>query len=108
MSKINPNSQANEGTIWFDYFLATDPTLTSTIGLLPTNSPQTTSSDKNLPVGAIVGGVIGFFVAIGIILAVLLYFRSRRPVAHKKEEYGEEFGLSISKSSLLYLVTIVS
>ncbi|KIM38526.1 hypothetical protein M413DRAFT_12732 [Hebeloma cylindrosporum] len=43
MVKINPNNQSGEGTIWFDYFKVT--------GAPP---PQ-----KNVNIGAIVGGVVG-------------------------------------------------
>ncbi|PPQ78459.1 hypothetical protein CVT25_011854 [Psilocybe cyanescens] len=57
MVKVNTNSGAGEGTIWFDYFRVTDPTIR-----------QTSSSHKK-HIGAIVGGVIG-----GVMLIVLAHF----------------------------------
>ena len=63
MVKVNPESQPGEGTIWFDYFLATDPRI------------QSSSSAGSKNVGAIVGGVIAgvsfLLVIIGLSLAAL-------------------------------------
>jgi hypothetical protein len=72
MVKDNPDSQPGEGTIWFDYFLATDPLIQS-------------SSTKSKNIGAIVGGVIGgiiFLIAIIALALVALRRRSRRRVEH--------------------------
>ncbi|KAG5652141.1 hypothetical protein H0H81_006124 [Sphagnurus paluster] len=56
MSKVNYNPQPGEGTVWFDYFLVTDPNITSSGS--PTPSPSSTGTNqKDLPVGAIVGAI---------------------------------------------------
>ena len=72
MVKVNPESQPGEGTIWFDYFLVTDPRIQS-------------SSIKSKNIGAIVGGVIGgifFLIAIIALALVILRHRKKRHLAH--------------------------
>ena len=66
MVKVNPESQPGEGTIWFDYFLATDPLIQS-------------SSTKSKNIGAIVGGVVGgiFFLIVAIVALALVALRRR-------------------------------
>lgn len=65
MVKVNPESQPGEGTIWFDYFLATDPRIQS-------------SSTKSKHIGAIVGGVMGGIFFLIVILALALVALRRR------------------------------
>ena len=72
MVKVNPDSQPGEGTIWFDYFLATDPRIQS-------------SSTKSKNIGAIVGGVIGgifFLIAVVALVLVALRRRNKRHLDH--------------------------
>jgi hypothetical protein len=68
MVKVNSESQPDEGTIWFDYFLATDPRIQS----------SSTTPSKNI--GAIVGGVIGgvFFLIIVVALALVALRRRNK------------------------------
>ena len=73
MVKVNPESQPGEGTIWFDYFLVTDPRIQS----------SSTTTSKNI--GAIVGGVIGGILFIIVIVAltfVALRRRNKRRLEH--------------------------
>ena len=75
MVKVNPESQLGEGTIWFDYFLATDPLIGS-------------SSSKSKNIGAIVGSIIGgiiflIIVALAIsLVTIALRRRKRRQLEH--------------------------
>lgn len=92
MAKVNVDpADPLEGTIWFDYFLVTDPTITSTISINPTpTSSQGTMAHTGAPTGAIVGGVIGgLFFLLGLVFAILLYLRGRHPPPTEKEEKGE-------------------
>lgn len=73
MVKVNPESQPGEGTIWFDYFLATDPRIQS-------------SSAKSKHIGAIVGGVIGSIFLLIVIVALAL-FALRRRNRHLEQEH---------------------
>lgn len=69
MVKVNPDSQPGEGTIWFDYFLVTDPRI------------QSGSTNKSKNIGAIVGGVIGgicFFIIVALVLFALRRRNKRR------------------------------
>lgn len=72
MAKLNTDAGPGEGTIWFDYFRVTDPTIRSS-----------SSSSHKKHIGAIVGGVIG-----GVVLAlVILHFfviRGRRKRSFEK------------------------
>jgi hypothetical protein len=69
MVKVNPESQPGEGTIWFDYFLATDPRIQS-------------SSTKEKHIGAIVGGVIGVIFFLILVIALVLVALRRRNKRH--------------------------
>jgi hypothetical protein len=70
MVKVNPDSQPDEGTIWFDYFLVTNSLIQSS-----------SSTTKSKHVGAIVGGVIGsifFLIVVALALFQTVRRRSRR------------------------------
>ena len=70
MVKVNPDSQPDEGTIWFDYFLVTNPLIQSS-----------SSTTKSKHIGAIVGGVIGcvfFLIVVALVLVQILRRRRRR------------------------------
>jgi len=69
MVKVNPDSQPGEGTIWFDYFLATDPRIQS-------------NPNKSKNIGAIVGGVIGGVFFLIVIVALALVALRRRNSRH--------------------------
>ncbi|KAF8960751.1 hypothetical protein BDZ97DRAFT_1921837 [Flammula alnicola] len=66
MAKINQDAGPGEGTIWFDYFVATDPTI------------HTDSGNKRTNIGAIVGGVVGGIVMVTSFILLLLFLRRRR------------------------------
>ncbi|KAF8800069.1 hypothetical protein BYT27DRAFT_7227583 [Phlegmacium glaucopus] len=88
MVKVNPNAQAGEGTIWFDYFSVLDPRIQN-------------STIKSKNIGAIVGGVIGgVFAVIFIILAVLfLRRRGKRRLDHIQPWSDKESELGVMSSS---------
>ena len=65
MVKVNPESQPGEGTIWFDYFLTTDPLIRS-------------SSAKSKNIGTIVGSVIGGIIFLIIVTLALVALRRRK------------------------------
>lgn len=70
MVKVNPDPQPGEGTIWFDYFLVTDPRIQSS-----------SSTTKARHVGAIVGGVIGgilFLIVVALALFQIIRRRNKR------------------------------
>lgn len=79
MVKANQESQPGEGTIWFDYFLATDPRIQS-------------SSTKSKNIGAIVGGVIGgiFFLIVIIALALLVLRRRNKEHLEHVQPWSEK------------------
>ncbi|RDB16586.1 hypothetical protein Hypma_002823 [Hypsizygus marmoreus] len=92
MTKVNFDPQPGEGTVWFDYFLITDPTITSTSGGPdPTASLQKiTNSSAKKPIGAIVGAIIG---GLGLMLAAMLIFllfrrRKQHPHTHEESDDG--------------------
>ena len=66
MVKVNPESQPGEGTIWFDYFLATDPRI------------QSNSATKLKNIGTIVGSVIGGIIFLIIVALALVALRRRK------------------------------
>ena len=80
MVKVNYNQQPGEGTVWFDYFLVTDPTITSTMPLTPssTSPPITNAVHQSPPVGTIVGSVVGGLSLVLAIVLVLVFYRRRR------------------------------
>lgn len=81
MMKVNYDPQQGEGTIWFDYFLVTDPTITSqsTTPLTPSSTnPPIINVNKSAPVGAIAGGVIGGLSLILAAILILLFYRRAR------------------------------
>ena len=75
MVKVNPDPQPGEGTIWFDYFLATDPRI------------QPSSSDNSKNIGAIVGGVIGGVIFLIVIVALALVSLRRRKKRNRDLEH---------------------
>ncbi|KAF5367292.1 hypothetical protein D9615_010455 [Tricholomella constricta] len=88
MSKVNFDPQPGEGTVWFDYFLVTDPTITSSGTPLPAPSPPG-GDHKGAPVGAIVGAVIGglfFLLAVGFLLLLCRRCKRIRIVEEKRED----------------------
>jgi hypothetical protein len=87
MAKVNFDPQPGEGTVWFDYFLATDPTITSSTGPRPSSTlPPINNPQQHIQVGAIIGGVIGglFFL---LALVIFLAFCRR----HNKQSHVEDF-----------------
>jgi len=105
MTKVNPNPQQGEGTIWFDSFVADTPPLSSASSTsipisstsltrssygtstsssivsgtqVPVTNPNNNTSSKSTPTGAIIGGVIAGLVIILVFIAFLLYHRRRR------------------------------
>ncbi|KAF8066567.1 hypothetical protein FPV67DRAFT_1449744 [Lyophyllum atratum] len=92
MSKVNFDPQPGEGTVWFDYFLVLDPTITSSG--TPTPSPSQAESHTNIPVGAIVGAVIGglfFLLAVGFIFVL---YQRRTQIQIIEEKFDREAFLS--------------
>ncbi|KAH9476317.1 hypothetical protein JR316_0011892 [Psilocybe cubensis] len=72
MVKVNTNAGPGEGTIWFDYFRVTDPTI---------RSPSASSHKHRI--GAIVGGVVGGVVLTLVVLHFII-FRGRKKRASQK------------------------
>ena len=80
MVKVNSESQPGEGTIWFDYFYVTDPTITSTAPLTPssTSPPITNAVHQSTPVGTIVSSVLGALLLMLVLGLALVFYRQRR------------------------------
>jgi len=80
MVKVNNNPQPGEGTVWFDYFYVTDPTITSTMPLTPSSTSPTitNTAHQSAPVGAIVGSILGGLSLVLAIVLVFLFYRRRR------------------------------
>jgi TRAP-type C4-dicarboxylate transport system permease large subunit len=91
MVKVNSNPQPGEGTVWFDYFLVTDPTITSTTPLTPssTSPPIINAHQSSVPVGAIVGGVIGGLVLILVFFVLVFYCRRREKSALQQPDNSQ-------------------
>ncbi|PPQ84148.1 hypothetical protein CVT24_002210 [Panaeolus cyanescens] len=68
MIKINPDPIPGEGTIWFDYFKSTDPTI----------RPPSDSTVRRRHVGEIAGGVIGGFIFLALVLAIWVVLKRQR------------------------------
>jgi hypothetical protein len=90
MTKVNAGPQAGEGTVWFDYFIVTNPTTnvsstsSTTSTLISTgstsstmNSSSATPTGKKSNVEGIMGGVIGGVVLFPILLLCLWRYRRR-------------------------------
>ncbi|KAF8876563.1 hypothetical protein BD779DRAFT_159632 [Infundibulicybe gibba] len=104
MGKVNidPDSP-EEGTVWFDYFLAFDPSIVSPTSSVAsatssgTSSPSVVNVSNNVAVGAIIGGIIGgLFIMFMIVLVVIFYLR-RRDLHHKIQSNEEDV---VSTSSI--------
>lgn len=78
MIKVNPDPIPGEGTIWFDYFKATDPSI------------RPDSAAKKRHIGAIVGGVVGGVVFLGILLALWVMLRRSRRRKVGGSNHGHE------------------
>ena len=76
MVKVNYKSQPGEGTIWFDYFYVTDPTITSMVPLTPSStlSPITNAVHQSTPVGMIVSSVLGALLLMLVLSLVLVFY----------------------------------
>ncbi|KAG6901275.1 hypothetical protein C0995_014327 [Termitomyces sp. Mi166 len=97
MTKLNPQpSQPGEGTVWFDYFLVTDPTISITSSSTAPNPSQPAalpSSKGSRHIGVIVGGVIGgLFFLLGVAFLFLVF--RRRTKAHAVEDKFVESSFS--------------
>ncbi|KAF8147993.1 hypothetical protein B0H34DRAFT_737897 [Crassisporium funariophilum] len=66
MIKVNPDPVPGEGTIWFDYFLASDPLI------------KATPPKKALNIAAIAGSVAGGLIAVALLVLGILFLRHRR------------------------------
>ncbi|KAG6826767.1 hypothetical protein H0H92_014522 [Tricholoma furcatifolium] len=95
MTKVNSDQGANEGTIWFDYFMVTDPTITSTTTVPNPSQPLATASTSTSPssspngahpdAGIIVGAVIGgLFLLLAAVFIFVFYLCRRRPSASQE------------------------
>ncbi|KAG6852420.1 hypothetical protein C0991_012151 [Blastosporella zonata] len=87
MTKVNSDPQAGEGTVWFDYFLVTDPAITtSSHGNPNTSQPASRpSSNASANIGAIVGSIIGgLFFLLGVVFLYLFYLRKVRMTVDKR------------------------
>ncbi|KAG6910352.1 hypothetical protein DXG01_011421 [Tephrocybe rancida] len=89
MTKVNSDPTANEGTVWFDYFLVTDPTISSTAPGAPIVSQPAKEGATNAHTGAIIGAVFGgLFFLLGVVFLCLFYRRKTRVnnIHNKMEE----------------------
>ena len=89
MVKVNPNPQPGEGTIWFDYFLATDPRIQS----------SSTARAKNI--GAIVGGTLGGVVFLIFIVIAFVFLRRRNKRQLKDIEPWTDKEVQSSRKALV-------
>ncbi|THU81833.1 hypothetical protein K435DRAFT_467444 [Dendrothele bispora CBS 962.96] len=89
----------NNETVEFDYFLVTPGTapltLTASTSTTPsaTNTPDPVAKDgdkRSTPVGAIVGGVMGGLVLLGLIGAFLVWMKRRNRKAQQRVYHSEE------------------
>jgi len=88
MAKVNFNQQdPGEGTIWFDYFFVTDPTISTTVGAPSATGSSVPRPNPNRYMGVIVGCVIGgLFFLLAIVLVTLYYRRIREKSALQQQE----------------------
>lgn len=97
MAKVNSDPVPGEGTVWFDYFLVIDPTITSSSGPRPSSTqPLIGSPPKTTPVGAIVGGVIGGLFFILAVACFLVFCRRRK--RSPSQEFLEKRSNELSNS----------
>ncbi|KAG6836727.1 hypothetical protein H0H93_004390 [Arthromyces matolae] len=91
LTKVNVNPQAGEGTVWFDYFLITDPTITGSNStspdtLQPSVSATSRPSQNDSHTGEIIGGVLGgLFFLLGVVFLVLFFLRRKKRVLSAEE-----------------------
>lgn len=90
MVKVNYNPQPGEGTVWFDYFVVTDPTITSTSLTPSSTSPPITNAHQSssVNVGAIVGGVIGGLALLLAAIFIFVFYR-RRKLSNEKPDNSQ-------------------
>ena len=96
MAKVNAESQAGEGTVWFDYFVVTNSTNASSTSFTTstpttstssiTNSGSATPMGQKSNVGGILGGIIGGVILILIIFLCLWRKNNSGKVAQLKPE----------------------
>jgi len=76
MVRVNPNPEAGEGTIWFDYFNITSVPLPT---YSPTPSPSPAAEHKKSKgIGPIIGEVVGGLLFLGLLVYLLLFCRRRK------------------------------
>ncbi|GLB40881.1 hypothetical protein LshimejAT787_0900960 [Lyophyllum shimeji] len=90
MSRVNFDPQPGEGTVWFDYFLVTDPTITSSGSPAPSPAPSQSGGHKSVPVGAIVGAVIGGLFFLLAVACLLFLYRRRARIQIIEETVGDD------------------
>ncbi|KDR79446.1 hypothetical protein GALMADRAFT_243530 [Galerina marginata CBS 339.88] len=79
MVQLNNNSGPGEGTIWFDYFLATDPTIPS--------GPAAQRKHVGVIAGSVVAGVVALLVAALAFIFLRRRRRKEKEAAHVQPIY---------------------